>query len=323
MSSGTVGDIVGTARDRVDGVLKVMGAATYPIDVTLPGLAHAALVQSTIISGRIRDIAVDAAERAPGVLAVITHLNTPPLALAPVTAIGPQPLPPFQSDAVLHYGQHVAMVVAETREQANAAATLIEVAYERDMPLLSFDDPRTSPVFHPWTPDHDRGNVRGAFAAADVQVNETYTTAENTNNPIGLFATVAAWNGDALTVHDTTQNPHGARDALAATFGVDPAGVRVLVPFVGGGFGAGLRVWPHVPLAALAARITKRPVKLVLTRAQMFTSVGHRPNTIQQLSIGASRDGQLAAIEHISRSSIGMEGEKIVEEPISASLTSC
>ena len=311
MSTATIADIVGTARDRVDGLLKVMGAATYPIDVTLPGLAHAALVQSTIISGRIRDIAVDAAERAPGVLAVITHLNTPPLALAPVTAIGPQPLPPFQSDAVLHYGQHVAMVVAETSEQANAAATLIEVAYERDTPVLSFDDPRTSPVFHPWTPDYDRGNVRGARAAADVQVNETYTTVENTNNPIGLFATVAVWNGDALTVHDTTQNPHGARDALAATFGIDPAGVRVLVPFVGGGFGAGLRVWPHVPLAALAARITKRPVKLVLTRAQMFTSVGHRPNTIQQLSLGASRDGQLAAIEHVSRSSIGMEGELI------------
>ena len=311
MSTTTTVDVVGTPLDRVDGRLKVTGAATYPIDVTLPGLAHAALVQSTIISGHIRDIAVDAAERAPGVLAVITHLNTPPLALAPVTAIGPQPLPPFQSDAVLHCGQHVAMVVAETREQANAAATLIEVAYERDTPLLSFDDPRTSPVFHPWTPDYDRGTVRGALAAADVQVNETYTTAENTNNPIGLFATVAVWDGDALTVHDTTQNPHGARDALAATFSIDPAGVRVLVPFVGGGFGAGLRVWPHVPLAALAARITKRPVKLVLTRAQMFTSVGHRPNTIQQLSIGASRDGQLAAIEHVSRSSIGMEGELI------------
>jgi CO/xanthine dehydrogenase Mo-binding subunit len=311
MSTATIVDVVGTPLDRVDGRLKVTGAATYPIDVTLPGLARAALVQSTITSGRILEIAVDAADRAPGVLAVITHLNTPPLAPGPATEIGPQPLPPFQSDAVLHYGQHVAMVIAETREQANAAAALIDVTYERDTPVLSFDDPRTSPVFHPWTPDHDRGNARQALAAADVQVNETYTTAENTNSPIGLFATVAVWDGDALTVHDTTQNPHGARDALAAAFGIEPTGVRVLVPFVGGAFGAGLRVWPHVPLAALAARITKRPVKVVLTRAQMFTSVGHRPNTIQQLSIGASRDGQLAAIEHVSRSSIGMEGELI------------
>src|SRR6185295_2947275 len=115
----------------------------------------------------------------------------------------------------------------------------------------------------------------------------------------------------ALTVHDTTQNPHGARDALAGTFGIDPAGVRVLVPFVGGGFGAGLRVWPHVLLAALAARITKRPVKLVLTRAQMFTSIGHRPNTVQHVSLGASRDGQLTAVEHVSTSSIGMADELI------------
>ena len=311
MSTTRAIDVVGTPRDRVDGRLKVMGAATYPTDVNLPGLVHAALVQSTIISGRIRDIAVDAAERAPGVLAVITHLNTPLLAQGPATGIGPQPLPPFQSDVVLYYGQHVAMVVAETREHADAAAALIEVTYERDTPLLSFDDPRTSPVFHPWTPDYDRGDVRGALAAADVQVNETYTTAENTNNPIGLFATVAAWDGDVLTVHDTTQNPHGARDSLAATFGIDPAGVRVLVPFVGGGFGAGLRVWPHVILAALAARVTKRPVKLVLTRAQMFTSVGHRPNTVQQLTIGASQDGRLTAIEHISTSSMGMADELI------------
>jgi len=174
--------------------------------------------------------------------------------------IGPQPLPPFQSDAVLHYGQHVAMVVAETREEANAAAALVEVTYELHAPVLSFDDPRASRVSHAWTPDYTRGDVPSALAAADVQVRETYSTTDNTNNPIGLFATVAAWNGDALTVHDTTQHPHGVRDMLATAFGVDPARVRVLVPFVGGAFGAGLRAWPHVTLAALAARITRRPV---------------------------------------------------------------
>jgi xanthine dehydrogenase YagR molybdenum-binding subunit len=245
------------------------------------------------------------------VLAVITHVNTPPLAHGPALESGPQPLPPFQSDAVLHYGQHVAMVVAETREQANAAAALIDVTYERDTPVLSYEDPRASRVSHPWTPDYVRGDVSSALAAADVRINLTYTTVANTNNPIGLFATVAVWEGDALTVHDTTQYPHAVRDSLAAAFGIDPAGVRVLVPFVGGAFGAGLRVWPHVSLAAIAARITKRPVKLVLTRAQMFTSVGHRPNTVQQLSLGASRDGQLTAIEHVSRSPIGMADELV------------
>ncbi|HET9830778.1 MAG TPA: xanthine dehydrogenase family protein molybdopterin-binding subunit, partial [Vicinamibacterales bacterium] len=316
MSTPTVVDVVGTPLDRVDGRLKVTGTAAYPIDVSSPGIAYAVLVGSTVTSGRILHIAVDAAERAPGVLAVITHLNAPALAHAPATdrmgdAIGPQPLPPFQSDAVLHYGQHVAMVVAETREEANAAAALVEVTYEGQAPVLSFDDPRASRVSHPWTPDYTRGDVPSALAAADVQFRQTYTTTDNTNNPIGLFATVAAWDDDALTVHDTTQHPHGVRDALAVAFGVDPAGVRVLVPFVGGAFGAGLRAWPHVTLAALAARITRRPVKLVLTRAQMFSTVGHRPNTIQQLSVGASGDGQLIAIEHVSTSSIGMADELI------------
>jgi len=306
MSTANVVDVVGTARDRVEGRLKVTGAANYPIDVSLPGLAYAVLVQSTVTSGRIRHIAVGAAEESPGVLAVITHVNAPRIAPGPVTPLGPSPLPPLQSDVVLHYGQHVAMVVAETIEKAQAAAALIGIEYQRDTPIVSFDDSRTSAVSHPWVPDFVRGNAAGALGAADVRTEATYTTADNTHNPIGLFATVASWDGDALTVHDTTQWPHGVRDSLAAAFGVDPGGIRVLVPFVGGAFGAGLRVWPHVTLAALAARVTKRPVKLVLTRAQMFTSIGHRPNSVQQLSLGATRDGRLTAIEHMLTTSLGM-----------------
>ena len=190
MSAATTAEVVGTAHDRVDGRLKVTGAATYPIDVTRPGLVHAVLVQGTVTSGRIRHIDVSAAERATGVLAVITHLNAPKLPRPPVTPIGPAPMPPFQSDAVLHYGQHVALVVAETREQAQAAAALIGISYQEDMPVLAFDDPRTSPVSHPWIPDQVRGDVRRALAAADVKVEATYTTARNTQNPIGLFGTV-------------------------------------------------------------------------------------------------------------------------------------
>ena len=318
MSTATIVDVVGTPLDRVDGRLKVTGAATYPIDVnpSRPRLRRS--------GAEHRD------ERANPSTSRWTppsaHLACwpssrtsirPALAHAPATGrmgdpIGPQPLPPFQSDAVLHYGQHVAMVVAETREEANAAAALVEVTYERDAPVLSFDDPRASRVSHPWTPDYDAwGRAAAPWRQPTCRSGRPTPPPTNTNNPIGLFATVAVWDGDALTVHDTTQHPHGVRDTLAAAFGVDPAGVRVLVPFVGGAFGAGLRVWPHVTLAALAARVTRRPVKLVLTRAQMFTSVGHRPNTIQQLSIGASRDGQLTAIEHVSTSSIGMADELI------------
>jgi CO/xanthine dehydrogenase Mo-binding subunit len=309
MSTATIVDVVGSARDRVDGRLKVTGAAAYPIDVSVPGLAYAVLVQSTVASGRILQIDTDAAEQGPGVLAVVTHLNAPKLPRAPVTPLGPSPLPPLQSDAVLHYGQHVVMVVAETMEQAQAAAALIEITYQRDTPVLSFDDPRVSRVSHPWVPDQVRGDVTRALASADVKIDATYTTAENTHNPIGLFATVAVWDGGALTVHDTTQWPHGVRDSLAASFGIDPGSVRVLVPYIGGAFGAGLRVCGHVTLAALAARLVQRPVKLVLTRAQMFTSLGHRPNGVQQVALGANRDGQLAAVEYMATTSLAMDDE--------------
>ena len=252
MSAATVVDVIGTPLDRVDGRLKVTGAATYPIDVTLPGVAYA----GSGGAARCRaDESSTSRSRPPS-----AHLACWPssrtsirarLAHAPATGrmgdpIGPQPLPPFQSDAVLHYGQHVAMVVAETREEANAAAALVEVTYQRDAPVLAYEDLRASRVSHPWTPDYVRGDVPSALAAADVRIDETYTTSANTNNPIGLFATVAAWDGDVLTVHDTTQHPHGVRDTLATAFGIAPASVRVLVPFVGGAFGAGLRAWPHV-----------------------------------------------------------------------------
>jgi CO/xanthine dehydrogenase Mo-binding subunit len=315
----TLVEVVGTAHDRVDGRLKVMGAAPYPIDVTPPGVAHAVLVQSTIASGRIRHIADDGAWQAPGVLAVITHVNAPELPRAPVTPLGPSPLPPLQGDVILHYGQHVAMVVAETMEQAQAAAALIQITYERDTPVQSFDDPRAVRVSHPWVPDQVRGDVAKALASADVKVDATYATAENTHNPIGLFATVASWDGDALTVHDTTQWPHGVRDSLATAFGVDPGRVRVLVPYVGGAFGAGLRVCGHVTLAALAARVTNRPVKLVLTRAQMFASLGHRPNGRQSLTLAASRDGRLTAIDYSATTSLGMDDELFY--PITSAIT--
>src|SRR5262249_31573993 len=150
-----------------------------------------------------------------GVLAAFTHANTPRLARGPMTPIGASPLPPFQSDEVCYYGQHVAMVVAESLEDADAAARLIEIEYESSDPILSFEDPRAAPIVNPWELDRTRGDVHGALASADVRVDQTYTTAANTCSPLGLFATVAAWDGDSLTVHDSTQWPHGVRESLA------------------------------------------------------------------------------------------------------------
>lgn len=307
--------IVGAGLDRVDAPLKVTGAAQYPNDFSFPGMAHAALVGSTIAAGRIRGIDVTEALAAPGVLTVITHLSAPKLERGPMTLLGGSPPAPLQDDRVLHYGQHIAIVVAESAEEARHAARLVRVEYEATEALLDVDDPRAEILENPWGLDTERGDVNAGFAQSDVVVEGTYTTPDNTNNPLGLMTTIASWHGDGLTVHDSTQWPHNVRTSLATIFKVPESGIRVLAPFVGGGFGAGLRVWSHVILTVLAAREVKRPVKLVLTRPEMFTSVGHRPNSVQQIKIGATRDGDLVAIEHHGISSVAMEDDDY--EPVS------
>ncbi|HXB49061.1 MAG TPA: xanthine dehydrogenase family protein molybdopterin-binding subunit [Streptosporangiaceae bacterium] len=306
--------LIGPGVDRVDGPLKVTGTAPYPADFGFPDMAHAALAHATVAAGRIRGIESAAAEAAPGVLAVITHRNAPHLTRGPDTPVWRQPPPPLQDDRILFYGQYVGVVVAETAEQATAAARLIEIDYEPAEPLLDLNDPRAEVVTDPWGMDAHRGDVAAGLASADITVDANYSTPDETNNPMGLFATVAAWDGDSLTVHDSTQWPHGVRAALAVAFGVPESGVRVLAPFVGGGFGAALRVWPHVLLTVLAARTAKRPVKLVLTRPEMFTGVGHRTRTVQHIRLGADRSGHLTVLDHEAKNSIAMEDDNY--EPV-------
>ncbi|MFE9812100.1 xanthine dehydrogenase family protein molybdopterin-binding subunit [Streptomyces sp. NPDC005227] len=315
MTTLDAGGPVGAGIDRVDARPKVTGSAHYPNDYAYPGMVHAALVRSTVAAGRIRGIDAARARQAPGVLAVITHLEAPRLQRGPMTLLGPSPPAPLQDDRILHHGQHVAVVVAETAEQARHAATLVDVAYDAARARLSITDPDAEIVTDPWDLDQQRGDVEAGFAAADVVVEETYTTPDNTNNPLGLMATVAVWNGDSLTVHDSTQWTHNVRTTLATAFGVPESGVRCLAPYVGGAFGAGLRVWPHVILTAIAAREVQRPVKLVLTRPEMFTSVGHRPESLQHIRIGVTSSGELLAIRHTSTSSVAMEDDDF--EPVS------
>jgi CO/xanthine dehydrogenase Mo-binding subunit len=222
-----------------------------------------------------------------------------------MTRLGPSPPFPLKDNRILHQGQHVAVVVARTREHARAAARLVEINYEEAAAVLSIDDPRAPVLLDRRAPDVDRGDVTDALATAEVAYDEVFTTAAVTNNPMGLFATMARWDGNRLTVHDTNQDPMNTRTALATVFDLPEADVRVLVPYLGGGFGAGLRAWPHVILTALAARVVGRPVKLVLTRPQMFTSVGHRPETRQRVRLGATREGRLVAVDHESTSTMG------------------
>ncbi|MCA6091992.1 xanthine dehydrogenase family protein molybdopterin-binding subunit [Streptomyces sp. SCA3-4] len=296
---------IGEGIDRVDARVKVSGRAAYPTDHDRPDLAHAVLVQSTVGAGRITAVDASSAKAAPGVLAVITHENAPELHEARDRK-ATLPPPPLQSDRIVHHGQTVAVVVAETFEQATEGALLVRVEYAPATPVVHIDDPRAEHVHDPFGSDDGTGDVEKALAAAPVRVEQTYRTAVNTNHPMGPFATVASWDGDELTVHDCTQGPSRTRADLAATFNAPQDTVRVLAPYLGGGFGAGLRTWSHTVLAAVAARHVGRPVKLVLTRKQMFTSVGHRPDTTQRLRIGATRDGRITAIDHEARQTLSM-----------------
>ena len=306
--------ILGPGVDRADGPLKVTGRASYPSDVTYPNLAHAALVRSTIAAGRITTIDTSAAESATGVIGVITHLNVPRLERGPASVLGPSPSAPLQNDRIVHYGQYVAVVVGDTPQQAAAGARLVEVTYEPSQAVLEIGDPRGALKANAYGTDSERGDVESALAAAEVRHEARYTTAENVNNPMGLFATVAAWDGDTVTVHDCTQWTSNVQATIAAVFGLEPSAVRVHARFVGGAFGAGLRVWPHVILTVQAARIVGRPVKLILTRPQMFTGMGHRPRTDQTIRLGARRDGELVAIDHQETNTVGLEDENF--EPV-------
>jgi len=308
------GEILGRPVDRVDGPLKVRGAATYASDVTYPGLTHAALVQSTIAAGKIRRIDADRARAASGVVAVITHENAPPLADPPSQPFFPSARFPLKNDQILHHGQHLAVVVAESRDQAVAAARLITTDYDATAPVLGIENPGAEVKRNVYGLDSERGDVTTALAGADVVYDQTFRIAAETNNPMGLFSTVARWEGDRLTVHESTQWPMLVRQTLATMFGLAEENVRVLAPYIGGGFGAGLRMWPHTMLAALAARVVGRPVKIVLTRPQMFNSVGHRPETRQRLRLGATRAGRLVAIDHEGTSTRGIADDNV--EPI-------
>jgi xanthine dehydrogenase YagR molybdenum-binding subunit len=312
MSTGTgTGTAVGTPLDRTDGRYKITGAARYAAETRPRGLAHAVLVQSTIARGSVLSIDTAAARHAAGVLAILTHENAPRFHLDELVAATAPPdaghlgekLVPLAGTAVHFAGQNLAVLVAETLEQAQHAASLVRVRYAREKPVLDLEEALPSAYLPKQAmgrpAQHDRGDVAAALAAPGlVTVRQIYTVPVETNNPMEPSATVAEWDGDRLTVHDSTQAVVATRNVLAMAFGLPRGNVRVICPFTGGGFGCKGFQWPHTLLAAAAARAVRRPVQLNLTRAQMFTSVGHRPPTRHALTLAAHRDGKLAAMVH-------------------------
>jgi xanthine dehydrogenase YagR molybdenum-binding subunit len=289
---------VGTPLDRIDGPLKVTGAATYAYEYPAENVGYAYLVQSTIAKGRIVSIDAGAARSLPGVVTVVTHEN------APRVDAGDDPtLSVLQSDAVAYHGQIVAAVVAQTYEIARYAAGLIEIRYEQrahDVELRADRPDLYAPekVNAGAETDTADGDFDGAFAAAAVKLDATYTTPHYHNNPLEMHAVLASCTDEGVTLHDSNQGSHGIRDDVAKAFSLQPERVRVISPYVGGGFGSKAFTHPHVIATVMATKLAGRPVKLQLTRQQMFSLVGYRTPTIQRIRLGAGTDGMLSAIAH-------------------------
>ena len=302
---------IGRPLDRVDGPEKVTGAARYSGEIVLPGLAHAVVVGASIPSGRVTAVDAGDALAADGVLAVLSHVNLPTIAgpprLLPSLAGGPAPGESFfpMQDEVVHYaGQPVALAVADTLERAQHAASLVTVRYERAPSITTIDEGRNAAVepamlFGGLLPARDeRGDVERGLAEADVRVEAEYRMPANHHNPIEAPTTTAAWDRDRLTLYDSTMGVRATQLTVAHLLGIPLSKVRVITHFVGGSFGMKAMVWPHVTLAAMAARHVGRPVRLAMTRPQMFTCNGHREEQEQRMVIGAQRDGTLTAIRH-------------------------
>jgi xanthine dehydrogenase YagR molybdenum-binding subunit len=290
--------VIGTPQPRVDGPLKVSGAAAYAGDVKIPNLAFGVVLCSTIVKGRITAIDTSAATAQPGVLGIITYQNCPPVHKPPkpIPSQG-QSLIPLQSPQISYYGQHVGVVIAESFEAASAAADLVKITYQPATPASQFAIAKMAKAAG-GTRDMAWGKAAAAPNKAAVTISQQYSTPYQHHNPIEPPTTTANWVGDTLTLYDGTQWLAGVRTLVAALLGIAPANIRVMSPFVGGSFGAKRVVWPHVYLAALAARSVNRPVRLSVTRTQMYTTLGYRPQTIQKLTLVAGRDGTLQSLSH-------------------------
>lgn len=290
----------GSSVPRIEGPLKVSGIATYTSDFNFPGLLYAVPVCATIGSGTIAGLDTSVAGSMPGVQAVYHRANIGRIyRSAPDEGLGThldERRPPFEDDVIRYYGQYVAAAVADTYEQAIAAANAVKVTYDAKEPDVRDQlELEGQPNL-----DGERGDPDAAFDSAPVKIDQTYSTPVETHNPIELHASVAVWDGQDFTLYETTQGVVNHRDVAAEMLGVPKERVRVISRFLGSGFGGKLFPWPHSFIAAAAARDLNRPVKLVVSRDMMFQNVGHRPRTQQRIRLGAGSDGKLVALMHDS-----------------------
>ncbi|MGH8093564.1 MAG: xanthine dehydrogenase family protein molybdopterin-binding subunit [Chthoniobacterales bacterium] len=301
--------VIGKPQARIDGPLKVSGAAMYASDHHFPGMLYAVPVGATIANGKIQKLDTAAAEKMPGVRAIFHRANIGKIFRSTLgdgfEGICIERRPPFEDDVIRYYGQYVALAVADTFEAAKAAADVVRVIYDKGKPnvetdLKPEDDPEV--ITTPYGPEarlqRERGNAEQAFASAPVKLDQTYVTPAETHNPIELQSATAVWDGSMLTIYEESQAVFNMRGVLAQMFGLPKENVRVITKFVGSGFGSKLWPWTHCPLAVAAARQLGKPVKLVLSRKMMFETAGHRARTQQRVRLGATPDGKLVSLQH-------------------------
>ena len=300
---------IGRDTLRIDGPRKVTGQAKYASDFHFPGMLYAVPVEATIANGKLLTLDSAAAEKMPGVRAILHRGN-----IGKIFRSTPAPAfdriclerrPPFEDDSIHYWGQYIALAVADTFESAKAAAYAVRATYSPEKPnvesrLEAQSDPDV--IFTAYGPmerlQSHRGDAPAAFETAPVKLDETYVTPAETHNPLELHSTVALWDGPTLTLYDSTQGVVNLRSVLAQMFDVPKENVRVISKFLGSGFGGKLFPWTHVSLAAAAARQLQKPVKLVVSRKMMFQSVGHRAHTQQRVRLGATPDGKLVSLQH-------------------------
>src|SRR5882757_3106943 len=290
--------VVGKPLDRVDGPLKVTGGARYAYEMRQDSVLYGFVVEASIGKGRIKSIDTQAAERAPGVALVLTHRNAP----AQGGGNHREAHPVLTGSQVMYYGQPVAFVIAESFEQARAAAYLVDVKYDRssgryalrtNLKEARIPKPSDAP-----SADSAVGDFASAFANAPVQLDATYSTPLQSHAMMEPHATLALWDGDKLILHTANQMLNQGQLAIAKTLQIPAENVRLISPFIGGGFGGKLWVNADAILAAIASRQLKRPVKTALTRQQIFHVTTHRSNTVQRVRLGTDREGRILAIGH-------------------------
>jgi xanthine dehydrogenase YagR molybdenum-binding subunit len=292
---------IGQPRSRVDGRQKVTGQARYAAEHAVPGCVHGVLVTSTIATGRITHLDINEAAKVPGVLAIVSHLNSPKVPgyenPQPDERVAGQQLRVFFDDKIHYSNQPVALAIANTLEQAQHAAALVRVAYEHAAPQTDL----TKGLAHSYKPKKEKDHLRGqpqAYKTAPIQIAHEYQTPLQVHNPMEMHAAIAEWQGNQLTVWNKTQAPSLAQKDLMKLFGLPKESVQVHSPFVGGAFGGASRIWPPEVAAILGAKVVGRPVKVVNAREQEFNMVGYRPRSVQRVALGAQADGTLVGVSH-------------------------